>query len=240
MIVIPAIDIRRGRCVRLYQGDPERETVYSEDPAQVAMQWQQLGARLLHIVDLDGAFCGHSRNSEAIGAISRTVDIPFQLGGGIRSPRGVTKALEAGAFRVILSTVAVEDPKLAASMVREFGDSIIVGIDARDGMVAVKGWTESSPLQAVELARRVEQWGVKEIIYTDILRDCTLRGPNLKGLQELLDATGLNVIISGGISSCQDLIALKPFKKRLRGVIIGQALYTNRLTLADAEEAIKD
>lgn len=234
MLVIPAIDLRRGRCVRLYQGDPERETVYGDNPVDIARQWEELGAKMLHLVDLDGAFTGMSQNARIIGEIGETVHIPLQLGGGIRSREAVQKALSAGVTRVILGTIVIEQPQLAGRLVKEYGESIVVGIDAREGMVAVKGWTESSAVEAVELASRIEQWGVKEIIYTDIQRDGTLAGPDLSGLEMIINSTSLQIIISGGISSLEDLKALKPYRDRVRGVIIGKALYANQLTLPDA------
>lgn len=234
MLVIPAIDMRRGRCVRLYQGDPDKETVYGDNPVEVARQWEQLGAKMLHLVDLDGAFTGLTQNAMIISSIGDEVHIPLQLGGGIRSREAVEKAFSAGISRVILGTLAIECPELARELAEEFGDGIIVGIDTRDGMVAVKGWTESSQTGVIELAARIEQWGVKEIIYTDIERDGTLKGPDLEGLETLLDKTDLQVIMSGGISSLDDLASLKPYKDRVKGVIIGKALYTNHLTLPDA------
>ncbi|MFO7951195.1 MAG: 1-(5-phosphoribosyl)-5-[(5-phosphoribosylamino)methylideneamino]imidazole-4-carboxamide isomerase [Bacillota bacterium] len=234
MIVIPAIDLRRGRCVRLYQGDPEQETVYGENPVEIARQWEQLGAKMLHLVDLDGAFTGVSRNAKVIGNIGEEVHIPLQLGGGIRSKEAVKKAISAGVSRVILGTVVIEQPELARSLVEDYESSIIVGIDARDGMVAVKGWTESSSVKAAELAARVEQWGVSEIIYTDIKRDGTMLGPSLEGLEQILNQTSLSVIMSGGISSKEDLLSLKPYQGRVKGLIIGKALYNNQLTLPEA------
>ncbi len=234
MLVIPAIDLRKGRCVRLYQGDPERETVYGDNPVEVARQWEQLGAKMLHLVDLDGAFTGMSQNAKVISAIGEEVRIPLQLGGGIRSREAVEKAISFGISRVIIGTIGIEEPDLARELIKDFGASILVGIDARDGKVAVKGWTESSAVETVELARQVEQWGVKEIIYTDIKKDGTMQGPSLEGLEEIIEKTSLQVIVSGGISSKEDLALLKPFSSRVRGVIIGKALYTNQLTLPDA------
>lgn len=234
MQVIPALDLRRGRCVRLYQGDPKQETVYSDDPVEVAQHWERQGARLLHVVDLDGAFKGSFANLDVVSAIEEAVSVPLQLGGGIRSRAAVEAALAAGASRVILGTAAVERPDLCRKLAREYDGQVLVGIDARDGMVAVKGWIEASSLPACDLAKRVEQWGIREIIYTDIRRDGTLRGPNLESLEELLAVTSLNVILSGGISSLQDLQALKPYAGRVSGVIVGQALYTQRFTLAEA------
>ncbi len=234
MLIIPAIDLRRGRIVRLYQGDPERETVYGNNPVEVARQWEQLGAKLLHLVDLDGAFSGHSKNEKVICSISEEVHIPLQLGGGIRSAEAVEKALSAGVSRVILGTIAIEQPELARKIVAEYGERMLVGIDSRHGVVAVKGWTESSAVTTVELALRIEEWGVNEIIYTDIDRDGTMQGPDLKGLEEILEHTSLKVIMSGGISSVDDLVLLKPYVSRVKGVIIGKALYSNQLTLPDA------
>lgn len=238
MLVIPAIDLRRRRCVRLYKGDPHRETIYSDDPVEVARQWERLGARMLHVVDLDGAFTGRTANRDVVAAMGCTLTIPFQLGGGIRSREAVEKALSAGADRVILGTVTVEQPQIARGIAEEFGRRIIVGIDARDGLVAVKGWTSASPVRVRDLALQVEQWGVKEIVYTDTARDGTLAGPNLPGLEELLDVTDLQVIVSGGIGTREDLFSLNKYSPRLRGVIIGQAFYSNRLTLSDAVEAV--
>jgi len=237
LLVIPAIDMRRGRCVRLYQGDPEKETVYGDNPVEVARQWEQLGAKMLHLVDLDGAFTGLTQNASIISAIGEEVHIPLQLGGGIRSRDAVEKAFSAGISRVILGTLVIEDPGLSEQLVSDYGDGIIVGIDARDGKVAVKGWTESSKVGVIDLAAQIEQWGVKEIIYTDIRRDGTLTGPDLEGLENIINKTTLQIIISGGISSVDDLISLKPYVGRVKGVIVGKALYSNQMTLNDAMAA---
>ncbi len=234
MLVIPAIDLHRGRCVRLYQGDPERETVYGNNPVEVALQWEQLGAKMLHLVDLDGAFTGHSKNAEMICKIGEQVSIPLQLGGGIRSKESVEKAISAGVSRIIMGTIAIEQPDLAQQLIDNYGERILVGIDAREGMAAVKGWTQSSAVRTVDLALRVETWGVGEIVYTDIQKDGTMQGPDLKGLEELIEKTSLQVIMSGGISSIEDLKSLKPYGDRVKGVIIGKALYSNQLTLTDA------
>ncbi len=238
MLAIPAIDLRRGHCVRLFQGDPERETVYDDNPLEVARQWEQLGAKMLHLVDLDGAFTGLSKNAAVVGKIGEALSIPVQIGGGIRSEDAVEKAISAGMSRVILGTVVVENPDLARRLVEKYGRSIVVGIDARGGVVAVRGWTEASSVKTLELASRVEQWGVQEIIYTDIQKDGTLQGPSLDDLEGILNSTSLQVIISGGISSIEDLLSLKPYRGRVKGVIIGKALYTNQLTLPDAMNAL--
>ncbi len=237
---IPAIDLKGGRCVRLFQGDPGRETVYSADPVAVARRWEQLGAKLLHIVDLDGAFSGSAAHGGVIAEMGRTLAIPFQLGGGIRSREAVQRALQAGAARVILGTVIVEQPEIAAALAAEFKGKILAGIDARGGVVAVRGWTARAEMRAAELARRVEQWGIGEIVYTDTQRDGTLGGPNLKGLEEILAAGSFKVIVAGGISSREDLLALKPYAPRVSGVIIGKALYDGRLTLPEAMAALAD
>ncbi len=238
MIVIPAIDLRGGQCVRLYQGDVNREMVYSPDPVEVARQWENLGARLLHIVDLDGAITGSSLNATAIARIGNTVKIPFQFGGGIRSGEALRRALELGAMRVILGTVAVKQPDLTLKLAEEYKERILISVDTRLGKVAVKGWTENSDLDTLELARLVEGWGIREIVYTDIQRDGTLHGPDLQGIENILKHTSLYIQVAGGISSREDLVSLKPYRERIRGVIIGQALYTNRLTLPEAIEII--
>lgn len=234
MLIIPAIDLHRGRCVRLYQGDPERETVYGENPVDVARQWVQLGAKMLHLVDLDGAFTGFSKHAEIIRAIGDSVQVPLQLGGGIRTKEAAEKAFSIGISRIILGTMAVEDPETAADLAAEYGESVLIGIDAREGMVAVKGWQESSMLSVLELASRIEEWGIQEVVYTDIQRDGTLKGPDLKGLETIIEGTSLQVVVSGGISSLADLAALKPYGDRIKGIIIGKALYSNQLTLPDA------
>lgn len=240
ILAIPALDLIGGRCVRLFQGDPGRETVYSTDPAAVALRWERLGAKLLHLVDLDGAFSGSSAHGSVIAEIGRSVTIPFQVGGGIRSREAVQQALDAGAARVILGTVIVEQPRLAAKLAAEFGSRIVAGIDARGGVAAVRGWTERADVRAADLARRVEQWGIGEIIYTDTQKDGTLSGPNLKGLEEILAAGALTVIVAGGISSREDLLALKPYAPRVSGVIIGKALYDGRIALPEAIAALAD
>lgn len=239
MLVIPAIDLHRGRCVRLYQGDPTRETVYGNNPLEVAHQWEELGAKMLHIVDLDGAFTGQSKNRIVICSIAEELRIPLQLGGGIRSEEAVEKAFSAGVSRIILGTLAIENPTLASSLAQEYGERVLVGIDSRNGKVAVKGWTESSEVETVELAKRIEQWGIKEVIYTDIQKDGTMQGPDIQGIEQLIEQTSLQVIVSGGISSLEDLQSLKPYGKRLGGVIIGKALYSNQLTLPDAMAVFK-
>lgn len=237
-LAIPAIDLRAGRCVRLYQGDPGRETVYGDDPAAMARQWERQGAALLHLVDLDGAFTGNAANREAIAAIGGAVKIPFQVGGGVRSREDLERTFEAGASRVILGTLLVKEPRQAEKLVAEFGERLIAGIDAHRGRVKAQGWTEQGEMSAVELARRVEQWGIGRIIYTDIEKDGTLEGPNYRGLEQILAAGSLEVILAGGISSLEDLRALKSYAPRVTGVIMGQALYARRFTLPEAAAAL--
>lgn len=238
MQIIPAIDLKEGRCVRLYQGDPHRETVYGNDPQAVARRWVEEGATLLHIVDLDGAFAGASANASIIAAIAAEVPVPLQCGGGLRSAAAVERAFEAGVSRLILGTMALEEPDEARRLVRLYDGKILVGIDARRGVVALRGWQELSAMPTVELALRVEQWGVREIVYTDISRDGTLEGPDLAGLEEILEATGLQVIVSGGVSSPGDLRLLQCFRDRVPGVIVGKALYAGHLTMEEAREAL--
>ncbi|RJX26051.1 MAG: 1-(5-phosphoribosyl)-5-[(5-phosphoribosylamino)methylideneamino]imidazole-4-carboxamide isomerase [Dethiobacter sp.] len=235
MQVIPAIDLHGGKCVRLLRGERKKETVYSLNPVEVALKWQSQGARRLHVVDLDGAFAGKPVNSSVIAQIASSLGIPVQLGGGIRDMATVKNALNLGVSRVILGTAAVEKPDLVKKLAALYGERIIVGIDAREGVVAVRGWVEGSGKKAVDLALEMQQFGVKEIIYTDISRDGTLEGPNMEALSTMARALKIPLIASGGVSSLQDLHALKELKQLgVRGVIVGQALYTGRFTLKDA------
>lgn len=241
MTIIPAIDLKEGRCVRLLQGRKEDETVYSDDPAAVARQWQEAGAEYLHLVDLDGAFEGASRNLVAITRILEAVSIPAELGGGVRSLDDVSRLLSLGLDRVILGTVAVRAPEVVRAAVERFGpDRVVVGIDAREGRVAVKGWAETTEVRAVDLALRVKGFGVRRVIYTDISTDGMLAGPNIEATRVLAVETGLKVIASGGVSSVEDLrrvAALEPFG--VEGVIVGKALYEGRVDLREAIEMLK-
>jgi len=236
LLILPAIDLRRGCCVRLFRGNPEQETVYSQEPAQVARQWEELGAKYLHIVDLDGAFSGKTANGTAVERIASTINIPFQLGGGMRSRKAVEEAFQLGVSKVILGTMAVENPELLQELLEEHGERVIVGIDARNGKVAIGGWKEDTVLDVEELAQRLERLGVKEIVYTDINRDGTLRGPNLEAIKKVAQGTNLSLIASGGVSRVEDVIALKELQQnyRIKGVIIGKALYTGQVTLPEA------
>jgi phosphoribosylformimino-5-aminoimidazole carboxamide ribotide isomerase len=234
MLILPAIDMRNGKCVRLQQGRPDQETVYGEDPVAMAQHWQKLGAKYLHLVDLDGAFHGHPIHLETIGNIVTALNIPVELGGGLRTADDVQKAVNVGVNRVILGTSALEKQELIPPLVKRFGNRIAVGIDARDGMVALRGWTETSSISAVELARKVSELGVQTLIYTDIATDGMLKGPNIEGLKQIMDAVDARVIASGGVTTMEDLQRLKDLgTEQLLGVIIGKALYDQQLDLAE-------
>jgi phosphoribosylformimino-5-aminoimidazole carboxamide ribotide isomerase len=236
MEIIPAVDIKDGKCVRLYQGDYSMETVYSDDPVGMTMEWQSLGATRLHIIDLDGADAGEPCNLNIINRINDVVWIPLQVGGGIRNMETIEKLLKVGIDRVILGTAAVEDPELVKEACRCFGKSIIIGIDVIEGRVAIHGWKNSTELTAIELAMSMAKLGAKRFIYTDINRDGTLTEPNFIATFELVDAIRFPVIASGGISS---LIHLKVLNKLgVEGAIIGKALYTGDINLRQALDAI--
>lgn len=242
MKIIPAIDIRGGNCVRLFQGDYAKETVYGTDPAAQAKAWQDAGAEIIHLVDLDGAKAGHPVNLEAIEAICKAVTIPCELGGGIRTVEDAKQVLDLGISRVILGTVACDDPKLAETFISQFGtDKIVVGIDAKDGKVATRGWIETSSTDAFTLARKLYLFGVSRFIYTDIATDGALCGPNLKSVAELCDLLpDCNVIASGGVSAAKDITDLNALgKENLEGVIVGKALYDGRVSFADLDAETK-
>ena len=222
--IIPAIDLRGGRCVRLLQGRYDQETVYGEDPVAQARQFQEQGATRLHVVDLDGARGGGQANLEAIRAICAALSIPVQTGGGLRSKDAVARALDAGAQRCILGTQAAREPQWAQQMFAEFGDAIILGLDAKDGFVAVSGWEETSALPAVEFAQTMQNAGCARIIFTDIARDGTLAGPNAEALRAVAESVEIPVIASGGVHKATDVRILKGIP-RCEGVIVGKALY---------------
>lgn len=235
MIIIPAIDLKDGKCVRLEQGLMEKDTVYSDDPAAMALHWQEEGGELLHLVDLDGAFAGAPKNRAAIEAIVAAVDIPTELGGGIRDLETIEAYLNLGIDRVILGTVAKENPALVEEACRRFAGRIVVGIDARDGLVAVRGWAEVTEKRAVDLAREMEGFGVTAIIYTDIARDGMLQGPNIEATRALAEAVSVPVIASGGVSNLQDIRNLLAIEAAgVAGVITGKAIYTGSLDLREA------
>lgn len=240
MIIFPAIDIRDGKCVRLTEGRFDKETIFADYPADMAKKWVGLGAEFLHIVDLDGALAGKSVNLPAIQAILDSVDIPVQLGGGIRTIENIEEVLKLGVSRVILGSIAVRNPELVKTACERFGDKIVVGIDARDGIVAVEGWGVSGGVEAEELAKKMATVGVKRIVYTDISRDGTLSGVNTEATANLARVSGINVIASGGVSSIQDIIDVKKVEADgVEGVIVGKAIYTDSLDLVEALKVAK-
>ena len=232
MILYPAIDIRGGRCVRLIEGDFDRETAYDSDPSLAARRWVEAGADWLHIVDLDGAVQGRPINREAVARIRASVDVSIQLGGGLRQLADLEDAFDAGVDRAILGTVALRDPELVISAVARWGDRIAVALDARDGRLATDGWLGQTDTSAVEMAQRLAQSRVRHFIYTDIRRDGTLSGPNLDGLNELVEKVDADVIASGGIASIEDIKAVAA--AGAAGTIVGRALYDGRVDLAEA------
>ncbi|HAX87404.1 MAG TPA: 1-(5-phosphoribosyl)-5-((5-phosphoribosylamino)methylideneamino)imidazole-4-carboxamide isomerase [Cyanobacteria bacterium UBA11370] len=239
MEVIPAIDILGGRCVRLYQGDYTRSQVFSENPIDMAKQWVDQGATRLHLVDLDGAKVGEPVNTKTIEAIIQAVSISVQVGGGLRDRFGVTQLLDIGVQQVILGTAAVEDHPLVEELCSEFPGKIIVGIDARNGWVATRGWLETSQISTAQLAQQMARLGVSAIIYTDIHRDGTLSGPNLDSLRELARDISVPVIASGGVSSITDLLSLLALEPLgVKGAIVGRALYTGDISLKEALQAV--
>ncbi|TWI67232.1 1-(5-phosphoribosyl)-5-[(5-phosphoribosylamino)methylideneamino] imidazole-4-carboxamide isomerase [Desulfobotulus alkaliphilus] len=235
MILIPAVDIKNGRCVRLFQGRMDAETVFSHDPVAQARQWEAEGALRIHLVDLDGAVEQKPRNLELIEKIASAVGVPVQVGGGIRSMETISHYLSIGVDRVILGTAALRNPELVRAACADWPGRIVVGIDARAGMVAVDGWVETSETTAIELARRFEGAGVAAIIFTDIGRDGTHGGVNLEETKALAEAVSIPVIASGGVSTLKDLEALLPLEASgVEAVISGRALYEGTLTIAEA------
>ncbi len=233
MIIFPAIDIKNGKCVRLIQGRAEDETIYGNDPVEMALSWEKQGSEYLHVVDLDGAFDGKSPNEDIIKNMARAVTIPIQLGGGIRSLDKIQRLLEDyGIQRVILGTAAIENTELLQRAVDKYGDRIVVGIDASKGKAAIKGWVQKTNISAVSLGRKVKDIGVSTVIYTDIAKDGMLSGPNKQETKEMIDQTGLNIIASGGITDLEDLRQMKEIGAA--GSIVGKALYTGAIRLSDA------
>jgi phosphoribosylformimino-5-aminoimidazole carboxamide ribotide isomerase len=236
MLIYPAIDLRRGKCVRLQQGERDRETVYSDDPFQTAQTFISQGATWLHVIDLDGAFAEAITNRAIIKKMANSLSARVQCGGGIRTLADVAELLEAGVARVIVGTLAVRQPEIVQMAVEKFGSpAIAVAIDARDGYVAVEGWEKTSQLEMIEFAKRLSGYGVDLIIYTDVTRDGMLRGLDLSGLQLLLQHTTLRIIASGGVRDLQDLQQLRELdNSRLDGVILGRSLYEGTIQLAEA------
>ena len=233
MEVIPAIDLRDGRCVRLFQGDFNQETVFSDDPLAMALSWQEQGGHRLHVVDLDGAVQGKPVHLEVISAIVRSLDIPVQVGGGIRDLATAGAWLEAGVDRVVIGTAAVRDPDMVREVCRKHGSQrVVVSVDAKDGLVAWQGWKETSAVTVLELANQMSQIGVVRLLYTDIARDGALTGPDLETNTRLAKETGLAVLASGGVASVEHIKELLP--TGVEGVIVGRALYTGAVNLSEA------
>lgn len=234
-MIIPAVDIKNGKCVRLVQGRMEDETVFSNDPAAMARQWADAGAELIHVVDLDGAFEKSPRNLDAVKNIIDTVDTPIQLGGGIRTERTVKTLLDMGVKRVIIGTEAINNPEWVMQISRRFPGQVVVGIDARNGRVAIEGWTETTHTQAVDLAKRFEDCGVAAINFTDIYRDGMQTGPNIAETGRLAEAISIPVVASGGVATIDDIKNLLPLEKvGVTGVITGKALYSGTLDFRQA------
>ncbi len=239
MILYPAIDLKDGQAVRLVQGEMERATVFNDDPASQAREFVDAGCEWLHLVDLNGAFAGAPVNAAPVEAILAACKVPAQLGGGIRDMKTIETWIGKGLARVILGTVAVEDPDLVRQAAREFPGRVAVGIDARGGRVATKGWAEETDVDATDLAKSYEDAGVAAIIYTDIMRDGAMKGPNVQATADLARAVSIPVIASGGVSSLDDLIALRDCGVALNGAISGRALYDGALDLREALEVLK-
>jgi phosphoribosylformimino-5-aminoimidazole carboxamide ribotide isomerase len=240
MLIIPAIDLKEGKCVRLEQGLMDRATVYSDDPATTAKHWEAQGAELLHVVDLNGAFAGVPKNLEAIKAIRAAIKIQIEVGGGIRDMATIRTLVSIGIDRIILGTAAIENPAFVQEACAVFPGKIIVGIDAKDGMVAIKGWAEVTAVKAVDLALRMQEYGVIAIIYTDIKRDGMLTGPNIEATKALAKALHLPIIASGGVHTMKDIEDLLAVRySGVSGVITGKAIYSGSLDLKEAIMFVK-
>ena len=229
MRIYPAIDIKDGKCVRLFKGDYDKVTVYNDNPIEVAYKFKECGAEFIHLVDLDGARDGGSINKNIIFDIAKKLDIPVQTGGGIRDIKTVEEYISNGINRVILGTAAINDPEFLIEAIEKFGEKIVVGIDAKDGYAAYSGWEKLSGKKAVEFAKEVEKIGGKTIIYTDIATDGTLKGPSLQSTKEMVEAVNIDIIASGGVSSFEDIKSLKEIG--VEGAIVGKAIYENKVDL---------
>lgn len=233
--IYPAIDIRGGKCVRLVQGDYNRETVYNDNPLEVAREWERLGGTFVHLVDLDGAKAGHPVNDDIIRSIASAVQVPVQVGGGLRTRADVDRVLSLGVSRVILGTAAIEDRAFTEEVLGTYGDKIAIGLDARNGYVATRGWLETSEVKAEELARELAAKGAETFIFTDISRDGMMQGPNVEAILSLAKSSGRQVIASGGVSTMDDLLKLSSHAKEgIGGAIVGKALYTGSIQLDEA------
>ncbi|MDD5492178.1 MAG: 1-(5-phosphoribosyl)-5-[(5-phosphoribosylamino)methylideneamino]imidazole-4-carboxamide isomerase [bacterium] len=235
MMIIPAIDLRGGQCVRLEQGKLEQETIYSKDPLFIAKLFQAKGAKRLHIIDLDGAFAGVVQNLEIIEKICKEVNMPVQVGGGMRKMEMIDKVIAAGASKVILGTIAITNQPLLDEALKKYGDKIIVAIDAKKGKISIGGWKDDTEVNAADLAKKMKEAGVKEILYTDISRDGMMEGPNIKGIKSIAQKGGIAVIAAGGISTIKDVEKIIEIEKYgVEGMVIGKALYTETIKLEDA------
>jgi phosphoribosylformimino-5-aminoimidazole carboxamide ribotide isomerase len=237
VIILPAIDIKDGQCVRLYQGDYAQMTTYDADPVQVALRWQAAGASWLHLVDLDGAAQGHPVNADLIGRIKKATTLHIEVGGGMRSLEHIQQILDLGIDRIVLGTVAITNRALLQEALARHGASVVVGLDARNGQVAISGWRETSQVKAVDLARELSALGVQRFVYTDIARDGALSGPNFAALAEMRQAVNAALIASGGVSSLADLSSLA--QSGVEGAIVGKAIYTGDVDLAAAIREIE-
>ena len=236
MRIYPAIDIKDGKCVRLLQGRFSDVTVYGDSPAEMAQKWESLGGEFIHVVDLDGALKGAGVNADCIREICSRVNVPVQTGGGIRTVEDIESRLNIGVDRVIIGTKAVSDSEFVKRAVDKYGEKIVIGIDARDGRVAIEGWEKTSDFTAVEFALKMRSLGVKTIVYTDIATDGTLKGPNLAAMTEMVDGTGIDVIASGGVGRLEHIVSLAA--TGVEGVIVGRALYTGDVSLTEAIRAV--
>ena len=240
MQIIPAIDLKDGNVVRLFQGRESDVTIYSRNPVTTARHWQKQGAELIHVVDLDGAFEGEPKNLDWVKQICKTVDVPVEFGGGVREIKTIEKLIKMGVDRVVLGTKAAEDHDFLRAALDKFPEKIIVSIDSRKGMVLTKGWVQSKELKVIDFGLELKEMGFDTVIYTDTSKDGTLRGPDFEGIRELLGRTRLGVIASGGVSSLEDITGLAALsRKGLSGVIVGKALYEEKFTLKEALKALK-
>lgn len=237
MKIYPAIDIKDGKCVRLFKGQFSDVTVYGDSPAEMAKKWESQGGEFIHVVDLDGALRGHGVNAAKIKEICESVSVPVQTGGGIRTMEDIEAKFACGIDRVIIGTKAVSDSEFVKRAVDAYGRRIVIGIDAKDGMVAIEGWEKTSEFTAVEFAKKMVSLGVGTIVYTDIATDGTLAGPNIAAMAEMAGATGADIIASGGVGSLEHIKSLVP--TGVEGVIVGKALYTDKVNLAEAIKAVK-
>lgn len=240
-IIYPAIDIRDGKCVRLIQGDYGRETIYNDSPVTVAKSWESQGGSFIHLVDLDGAKAGRPVNDQLIGEIARSVNVPVQVGGGLRTLEDVKHLLSLGVSRLIIGTAAIEDREFTEAVLGKYGDKVAIGIDARNGFVATRGWLETSEVQAEVLAKELAAKGAQTFIFTDISRDGMMQGPNVEAIHSLAQASGRSVIASGGVSTQEDLLKLAQYASAgIGGAIVGKALYTGSIDLGEAIAATKN